>query len=253
MKESNVEIRCGDGTMPAFVSVPEGVASCPGIIVYMDVFGPREELYDICRHFTACGYAAILPQLFYRLGSPVFAPANRRSDAVDPLAQEANAATTIDMTMRDVTAIVDFLDRGGVGIPVGRLGTIGYCMGGRHALAAAVAAPQAIAAAVSAHGGRLVTDAADSPHLLLERIQVETYLAFAHDDETCPEPHQQLLERTAAAVGSHIRCERLAAHHGWSFVERWCFDRKASDRVWEHSLQMFRRTLWTPHEPVMRG
>jgi carboxymethylenebutenolidase len=98
----------------------------------------------------------------------------------------------------------------------------------------------------------MVTDGRDSPHLLLERQRGEAYLAFAENDETCPEPHQQLLERTAAAASQHIRCERLAAHHGWSFVERWCFDPGASERVWERTLAMFRRTLWSPHHPMMR-
>ena len=111
----------------------------------------------ICGDFTS---------FILSFGSPTFAPANARSDVVDPRAQEANAATTIDMTMRDIGAIVGFLDRAGAGVRVGKLGTIGYCMGGRHALAAAVAAPQAVAAAVSIHGGRMVTDGANSPHLL---------------------------------------------------------------------------------------
>jgi carboxymethylenebutenolidase len=248
MKEFQLEVPSADGAIPAFISVPDNVERCPGVIVYMDVFGPREELRDFCRRFTSCGYAAILPHLFYRLGSPVFSPANDRSDVVDPRAQEANAATTIDMTMRDIGAITGFLDRGSAGARVGKLGTIGYCMGGRHALAAAAAAPQAVAAAVSVHGGRMVTDGADSPHLLLEHIKADSYLAFARDDETCPEPHQQLLEHAAAAAGPHIRCERLDAHHGWSFPERWCFDRKASDLVWERTLRIFRRTLWSPHE-----
>ena len=63
MKETSVEIRTADGAMPAFVCVPDVAEHCPGVVVYMDVFGPRKEFYDICRRFATCGYTAILPQI----------------------------------------------------------------------------------------------------------------------------------------------------------------------------------------------
>ena len=252
MIEYQAKIDTADGTMPTFVVRPDGSDIRPGIIVYMDVFGFREELFDICRRFAASGYVTILPHLFYRLGAPDFAPPNRREDVVHPAAQEANGATSIDMTMRDIGAVTRFLDIGGAGRPVGQMGTIGYCMGGRHALAAAVAAPGAIGAAASIHGGRLVSSGHSSPHLLLSQIKVKTYIAFAKDDGTCPDADQKLVETTAAASGHHIKCEKLNALHGWSFPDRWCFDRVASNRVWEYALDMFGAQLWTKRLPLGR-
>jgi carboxymethylenebutenolidase len=232
-----------DGRMPVFIAAPDGDAAAPGVIVYMDVFGPREELRDICRRFASCGYAALLPNIFYRLGAPSFTPANRRDDVVDPRAQEANAATTIDMTMRDVGALLSFLDEGGARRPVSALGAVGYCMGGRHALAAAAARPDRVRAAASIHGGRLVTPLADSPHRLLDRLRACAYFAFARDDETCPDADQRLIEDKAAGSPGRIVCDRVEARHGWSFPDRWCFDAAASAHVGTRVAALLRQTL----------
>ena len=77
MKEISLRIPTSDGAMPVFAAMPQDVALAPGVLIYMDVFGPREELDDIARRFASAGYLAVVPQLFHRLGSPVFATANR--------------------------------------------------------------------------------------------------------------------------------------------------------------------------------
>jgi carboxymethylenebutenolidase len=122
-------------------------------------------------------------------------------------------------------------------------------MGGRHALAAAVAAPHRVAFAASIHGGRLVTADDQSPHRLIARCPGRLYFAFARDDETCPAAHQEAIEREAALAGHRVRCERYDALHGWSFPQRECFDRAASERVYERVLRMAREELWSAHRP----
>ena len=94
MKEISLRIPTSDGAMPVFAAMPQDVALAPGVLIYMDVFGPREELDDIARRFASAGYLAVVPQLFHRLGSPVFAPANRQDQAMDPAAARANQATS---------------------------------------------------------------------------------------------------------------------------------------------------------------
>src|SRR5436190_18392653 len=98
MIEFRADITTGEGRMPTFIVTPSGIEACPGVVVYMDLFGPREELFDICRRFASCGYATFLPNLFYRLGSPSFPPQNTQQTPIDPRAQDANGATTIEMT-----------------------------------------------------------------------------------------------------------------------------------------------------------
>lgn len=252
MKELSLLIPTPDGEMPVFAAIPQNVACAPGVLVYMDVFGPREELRDIARRFASCGYLAVLPHLFHRLGSPVFTPTNRADDVLADAVVRANDVTSLQGSAMDTRAIIDFAAAGGFGIRTRLWGTIGYCMGGRHALSAAATHPKQVRAAVSAHGGRMIDGTTASPHHLIARSTVPLHFAFAKDDATCPPDHQHIIEQLAARTAGRVTVEHLDAAHGWSFPDRWCFDRSASERVWEQALAMFRATLWTQHAPRLR-
>lgn len=249
MKEISLEVPTSDGAMPVFAAMPQGVSLAPGVLIYMDVFGPRAELHEIARSFASSGYLAVVPQLFHRLGSPVFAPANCKDEAVDPAAAHANEATSMQMSGADTAALIRFAGGGGFGIATGLWGAIGYCMGGRHAIASATEHPRHIRAALSVHGGRLVDGGDNSPHRMIGRSTVPLFYFFAKDDPTCPPEHRQLIAQAAAATDGQVQVEQLNAHHGWTFPTRWCHDKQASERVWEQALAMFRTTLWTAHRP----
>lgn len=252
MKELSLVIPTPHGEMPVFAAVPQGVACAPGVLIYMDVFGPREELRDIARRFAASGYIAVLPHLFHRLGSPVFAPTNHLGEVLDDAAVRANDATSLTGSASDTRAILDCAATGAFGIRSGLWGAIGYCMGGRHALSAAATHPRRVRAALSVHGGRLVDGSKTSPHHLINGSSVPLHFAFAKDDPTCPPPHQTTIEELAAQTAGRVTVEYLDAAHGWSFPDRWCFDRAASERVWEQALTMFRSALWTRSTPRLR-
>ena len=98
MREATASARTRDGTMPVHLFVPDDVAACPGLVVYMDAFGIREELFDICRRYATAGYAVLLPDLYHRLGCPRFAPTNRQDEPLPIGMQDANRATTVAMT-----------------------------------------------------------------------------------------------------------------------------------------------------------
>ena len=256
MRELNLSVPTPAGPMPVFAAMPRQGSRLPGVLVCMDVFGPREELYDIARRYATCGYLAVLPDLFHRLGSPRFEPADRKGDPVPPAAHTANDATTLVMSAQDALAVFRHGEGGGFGVQVGVWGVVGYCMGGRHAIAAAVHHPRYVRAALSVHGGRMVAPAGaagESPHRLLQRCRVPLYIGCARDDPTCPPEHQALLEEEARGNAALVTVERVDALHGWSFPQRWCFDRDAANHVWDTSLSMFRSALWTPHEPLSRG
>ncbi len=250
MKEIELEVLTSDGTMPVFAAMPQDVAVAPGVLIYMDVFGPREELNDIARRFATAGYLAVVPQLFHRLGSPVFAPANRPGEELDPAAARANQVTSMQMSASDTAALIRFAAAGGFGIATGLWGAIGYCMGGRHAVAAATEHPEHVRAALSVHGGRLVDTSDTSPHHMIGRSTVPLFYFFAKEDPTCPDEHQDTLERLAAGTRGRVAVEHVDAHHGWTFPGRWCYDKHASERVWEKALGLFRAALWTKHEPI---
>ncbi|MFL9887343.1 dienelactone hydrolase family protein [Paraburkholderia agricolaris] len=242
MTEKEILTPASDGDMPTYIAMPDGPHQATAVLIYMDGFGPREELYAIARRYATCGYVAVLPHLFYRLGSPTFLPTNVKGQKPQPEQIAANDATTLELVRRDTRALFDYAAKGGLGRKIERWGVIGFCMGGRHAIAAAAEFPDYVGAALSVHGGRMVNNNVGldgSSHLLIQQCRVPVYVACAKGDPSCPSEHQRMMSAEAAKTNGQVTVETLDALHGWSFPARWCFDRRASDWIWEKSLTMF--------------
>lgn len=237
--EGTLTARTADGIMPVFFVRPDSAETCPCVILYMDVFGPREELYDFCRRFASSGYLALLPSLFYRRDRQSFAPSNGKGETVDPDAVAAGRETTVAMSVADTETLISEAKAGAFGVDVTGFGSIGYCMGGRHALGATAEHGKDVYTGLSLHGGQLVKDEGFSPHSLIARLRRPFHFAFAENDKTCPDNHQALIEAEAKKAGSHVTTERYAAGHGWSFPERWSFDPAIAEANWQMALDMF--------------
>ena len=163
MLERAVDLETPDGRMPVFITHPEE-GPHPTVILFMDALGIREELRDMARRIGTVGYYVMLANLFYRDGGPSFDPALLPTQGPDPEMMRINMATTHAMVLADTLAMLRFAaDDPAARDPVG---TIGYCMGGRHAYAAAGRFPDRVAAMASLHAGFQVTDRPDSAHLL---------------------------------------------------------------------------------------
>ena len=83
-----------------------------------------------------------------------------------PLMGTLNADTNV----RDARAFVSFLDIQSSVDSSRKMGTMGYCMGGPITMRTAAALPDRIGAGASFHGGGLVTDQPNSPHLLVSQM-----------------------------------------------------------------------------------
>src|SRR6185503_8121495 len=68
MIERQIEIPTADGRMDAFVTHPEDGGPFPAVIVLMDIWGLREELFDVARKIAVAGYHVTLPNFWYRRG-----------------------------------------------------------------------------------------------------------------------------------------------------------------------------------------
>jgi carboxymethylenebutenolidase len=195
----------------------------------------------------------LVPNPFYRSArAPVFTgpfsfenPAHRAQlqQLVAPL-REAGAAE------RDAAAYTAFLDAQPQVDTARPLGTQGYCMGGALAVRTAAARPQRVGAAASFHGGGLVTEQPDSPHLLAPRIRARLYVAIAaNDDARQPEAKDTLREAFAAA---HVRAEievYAGTLHGWCIPDMPMeqgvpvYNEPAAERAWGKLLALYRLAL----------
>ena len=255
MHEKTVDVPTADGSMETFVVHPEEGEPFAPVVVYMDVWGLREELYDIARKIAVVGYYVMLPDLYYRLGrvrhqwrdpqgrmiSMHNLDPERQAQVRAPLQQLSDA-----MVVADSGALLDFIERGEPVRP-GPVGSIGYCMGGRHVICVAAAHPDRFVAAASLHGTQLVTDREASPHRLAPRLRGELYCGFAEKDPNATPPIRAALAEAFAScpVGYRFALHE-GAEHGYALPDRDIHDKRAANRDWELIFAMFRRRLGAP-------
>ncbi len=242
MRERNVDLTTADGRMPVFITAPEHDAPHATVIMYMDGLGIREELRDMARRIGTVGYFVMLPNLFYRDGGPSFDPALLATRGPDPEMERLNRALSHSMVLSDTRALIDF----SAADPAARepIGTIGYCMGGRHAYAAAGTFPTRIAAMASLHAGFQVTDSADSAHLLTRHVKASCYFGFADGDPLTPPEHQHAIAESCRRHGVGAVLETFPdTEHGFTFPTRHCYHKASAERVWERVFSLFGKRL----------
>lgn len=252
MKERIIGIETPSGRMETFVTHPEQGGPFPGVVIYMDVWGVREELFEIARRVGTQGYYCAVPDFYYRDGKVrhEFRDAQNRMISLDALDEDrrqrviaSGRRLSNQMVIDDTGAILEFVHRGE---PVrrGGMGAIGYCMGGRHALCAAGHYSNTIIASASLHGTLLVSAAADSPHLLVGRFRGEVYCGFAETDPYAPLSMVRELEGLLRPCSVAYRYEvHPGTRHGYALPDRDIFDPRAAARDWEQITAMFRRQI----------
>jgi carboxymethylenebutenolidase len=243
--EREIPIATRDGRMATFVTHPEESGPHPTVILFMDALGIREELRDMARRIGTVGYYVVLSNLFYRDGGPSFDPALLPTRGPDPEMMRLNMALTHDKVLSDTEAMLRFATADAAARdPVG---AIGWCMGGRHAYAAAGIFPDRIAAVASLHAGFQVTDRPDSAHLLTRRIRAECYFGFAAGDPLSPPEHQRIIGEECRRWGVPHRLEVYpGAEHGFTFPERHCHHKPSAERAWERVFALLDRRLRRP-------
>jgi len=121
---------------------------------------------------------------------------------------------------------------------------MGYCMGGPLTLRTAAAFPDRIGAGASFHGGGLVTDEPDSPHLLIPKIKAHYLFAIAaNDDEKQPEAKDVL---RAAFAKAHLPAEievYAGTKHGWCPPDSQVYDHDQAEKAWSRMLVLFKGAL----------
>ena len=252
MRELFVEIPTPEGTMDAFTSCPEDKGPFPAVILYMDIWGVREELYDIARRVGTVGYYCIVPDLYYRSGRRIhydFRDGKNRTISMNRL--EGEPARVIEqrpkltntMVLNDTGAVLGFLDKA-KDVRPGGVGAIGFCMGGRYAMGAAGMYPERIIASASLHGTSLLSERSDSPHRLAANLRGEFYCGFAEHDSHAPLAMIKELKNLLDTCAVRYTCNvHSGTEHGYSLPDRDVYDKHAATRDWECIFAMFHRQI----------
>jgi carboxymethylenebutenolidase len=238
-------VKTADGNAKASYFAPRsaGQNESAGVIVYTDAFGPRPAMDDIAERLIDQGYSVLVPDLFYRFGS--YGPFDAKTAMNDERTRNGIMrmirSTSQQMTQNDTASFISMLTEQGV---TGKIGTVGYCMGGSRAINAAAAYPDRIAAAASFHGGNLASDAADSPHRNVSTIKGRVYVASAGVDPNFPpEQSARLAEALRVAEVDHIIENYPGKAHGWAVLDSRVFDQAGYERHWSRLAQLFTETL----------
>jgi carboxymethylenebutenolidase len=251
--ESDVEIKTPDGTCDAAFIRPR-TGSHAGVLIWPDAFGLRPSMREFGKRLAAGGYSVLVPNPFYRVSKAPFTTASNFSfqNAADmaklrPLMASVSAPGNGE---KDAVAYVAFLDAQNEVSKEKKIGTQGYCMGGPLVVKTAAVLPGRIGAGASFHGGGLVTDKPDSPHLLAPKIKARMYFGIAaSDDARQPEAKDKLKEAFSAAhVAAEIEVYAGAAH-GWCVPDMPehdgvpTYNKADAERAWGKLLALYQVAL----------
>jgi len=240
--EREFDISTPDGAMPCFAAWPDEDGPHPVIVMYMDAPGIREELYNFARRIAAQGYYAVLPDLYYRLGTHRFNLAKRTEKMTEMIFAAWHSLSNADV-VNDTVALLDALGDDAAASD-GPMGCVGYCMSGAFVTAVAGSLPDRFAANVSLYGVYIVTENDDSPHLLAPQIEGEMYYAFAEHDRWVPDGLTDALAATLSENNvPHLIETFPGTEHGFAFPEREVYHEPSAEVVWEKMFKLYARVL----------
>ncbi len=244
MIEKPVDIKTSDGVADAEWFCPDEKGQWPGVIMYTDIGGLRPVFRDMARRLASEGFVVLLPNPFYRVSRlPVYPdPFQFGEEKTTARMGEVRKFVTPAGTERDAHAFVGFLS--GLKQVAGKIGTVGYCMGGGMAMRTAAAESDKVAAAASFHGSQLASTEPDSPHTLAPRIKAQMYFGFAIEDRTTPPEAVERLKSALDAAGVKYEGELYAgARHGWCVKDHNVYHEHQAEHAWHHLIGFFNETL----------
>lgn len=245
MIETKLHIATPDGATYGHLFQPEETGSWPGVLHYPDLIGIRPAALDMARRVAALGYSVLVPNLLYRYGEPPFFPAPITAFTEEVMAKfrEMMMSTPPPAQERDVGRYVDTL-LSQPGVRGTRIAVVGHCFSGAVALRTAAVRPDDVAAAASFHGGGLWTTSADSPHLVLPRVNARLYLGHADQDPVMPAEAISALESALEDWGGRFENETYeGAVHGWTVPDSRAYDPPQAERAFGKLQALLDETL----------
>lgn len=243
--EQNVLVPTPDGETDAlFIHPARGAYAA--VIIWPDIHGVRPAFFDMARRLAGSGYAVLAANQYYRTHKGRLFPQGQtiRDPGGRELVAPHYTVLSPETVAIDTKALVAWLDQQAAVDTNRGIGTVGFCMTGSWTLRAAAAVPERIRAATSFHGGGLVSEDADSPHLLADKIKGGVLIAIAENDHEREPVAQDTLIAAFQAAGVPAEIEVYAdAMHGWVPPDSRAHNPEQAERAWGRMLALFERQL----------
>jgi carboxymethylenebutenolidase len=243
--ESEVDIKTPDGTADAYFVHP-AKGSSAAVLVWPDIFGLRPAFRQMGKRLAESGYAVLVVNPFYRAKRAPTAP--EHADFNDPATRSAlmelMQSLSPTTTQTDATAFVSWLDAQPAVSRKRKMGTTGYCMGGPLTMRTAAALPDRVGAGCSFHGGGLVTDKPDSPHLLIPKMKAQYLIAIAENDHKRQPEAKDVLRQAFDKANLHAEIEVYpGTMHGWCPIDSPVYNHEQAERAWSRMVVLFKSAL----------
>lgn len=236
LQAGDAKIKVGSEEMPAYFARPAGNTKAPVIIVAMEIFGLHEYIRDVTRRLAKLGAFAIAPDYYFRKGVDLTKVAD-----VKELLPVVNAKPDAEL-LSDLDATVAW--SGSQGGDATRLGTIGFCRGGR-AVWEYAAHSGALKAGVAFYG--TLVDPANplwpkSPLQLAPEMKAPVLGLYGGADTGIPvaqvEQMKAALEQSKKPADFKIYPE---APHGFHADYRGSYRRDAAEDAWKQAEAWFKK------------
>ncbi|APR88082.1 Dienelactone hydrolase family protein [Minicystis rosea] len=222
----SIDIPVADGTaMGAYVARPAGAGPHPGLLLFQEIFGINEHVRDVARRFAAEGYVVLAPELFHR-----FAPGYQGSYDDIPASIAMAGKLVPEGLVADIKASAAAL-AGHAAVAKGRIGAIGYCMGGGMAFAAN--ALTELEAAVSYYG----TPQAEMQEQLAASLHAPMLFVWAGKDVYISlERRREVSDLMRKHGKPFVEAEWTSANHGFFCDAREDYHAASAKQAWALTL-----------------
>jgi carboxymethylenebutenolidase len=243
--DSEVEIKTPDGVADAYFVHPSKGAH-PAVLLWPDIFGLRPAMRQMAKRLAESGYAVLVVNPFYRKQK---APtAAEHADFDDPATRSALMALSGSLSAQtaqtDAPAFIGWLDKQAAVDKKRKMGTMGYCMGGPLTVRTAAAVPDRVGAGASFHGGGLVTDKPDSPHLSVPKLKAQYLFAIAENDDKRQPEAKDVLKAEFAKAKLPAEIEVYAGTmHGWCPPDAKVYNETQAEKAWTRMLALYKTAL----------
>jgi carboxymethylenebutenolidase len=230
-----IDLESAGGPMALSVAEPAGPPSS-AIVVIQEAFGVNDHIQDICRRFADEGYLAVAPHLFHRTGDPVI----DYEDMQEVMGQIM--ALRADGIEADLDATLGHL--AGLGVDAGRVGAVGFCLGGSISYLAAARYP--LGAAVTFYGGGIGEGRFGIPPLvdLAGGLQAPWLGLFGDRDQTIRVDQVEALRVATSRASVPTEVVRYAdADHGFHCDARASYHEASAKDAWQRTLDWLARYL----------
>ncbi|MDZ4247293.1 MAG: dienelactone hydrolase family protein [Dehalococcoidia bacterium] len=223
-----------------YLARPLGNGPYPGVVVVHEVFGLVEHTKEITRKFAQHGYIALAPDLYYRE-----MPGGPNDDVLDGIRKSGGIPDA--RVLQDLEGVVRTIQS--VATWSGKIGSIGYCSGGRISLMFACNT-DSLSAAVDCYGGRVVTDelTENQPKPVVDMVANLSCPLLGLFGESDQNPSPEHVARLRQELEKHHKDFELQSYppdtgHGFFGVYKPGYRQPAAVDGWQRIFDFFGKNL----------